>query len=191
MRKPDKQAAATGGLDQSGGCEIEFLATGKIGAAIALASILVIAGCAVSSPIEPAKTSKSRFDSALLYKGKTTVVGPGTPGNVQYRVFEQGATGFVPLQAVRETAEQRAQEFCGRKGRTMEAVTERDSTHIPAPGKFPRVEIVFDCIVVPPVNADSEDPKYTKLRDLKGLLDSGALTQAEFDREKAKILNQP
>jgi Short C-terminal domain len=191
MKKPDNDVAPTRGLHKSGNCEIGFRATGKIRAAIALASIVGLVGCAISSPIEPAKTSKSRFDSALLYKGKTTIVGPGTPGSEQYRVFEQGATGFVPLQAVRETAEQRAQEFCRGKGLSMESITERDSTHIPAPGKFPRVEIVFDCIAIPPVRAENEDPKYTKLRDLKRLLDSGALTQAEFDREKAKILSQP
>jgi len=35
------------------------------------------------------------------------------------------------------------------------------------------------------------DPRYAKLRDLKKLLDSGVITQAEFDREKEKILSEP
>jgi len=33
--------------------------------------------------------------------------------------------------------------------------------------------------------------KYDQIAKLKQLLDSGALTQAEFDREKAKVLGQP
>jgi hypothetical protein len=37
----------------------------------------------------------------------------------------------------------------------------------------------------------NEDPKYTKLVNLKKLLDGGVITQEEFDREKSKILNQP
>jgi hypothetical protein len=35
------------------------------------------------------------------------------------------------------------------------------------------------------------DPTYIKLVDLKRLLDTGVITQAEFDREKAKILAEP
>lgn len=37
----------------------------------------------------------------------------------------------------------------------------------------------------------NRDPKYIKLVNLKKLLDTGVITQAEFDREKAKILSQP
>ena len=37
----------------------------------------------------------------------------------------------------------------------------------------------------------AEDVKFIKLSNLKKLLDGGVLTQAEFEREKAKILNQP
>lgn len=157
-------------------------------AVVSLTSIATVSGCAVSSPIQPAKSSRSGFDGSI-YPGKTTDLSPGTPGNEQYRVFEQGATGFVPLQAVRETAEQRAEEFCKHSGRAVEAIQERDSTHFPLPGKFPRVEIIFDCIETP--TSGGSNPKYSKILELKGLLDNGALTQAEFDQEKAKILSQP
>ena len=60
-------------------------------------------------------------------------------------------------------------------------------------GNFPRIEIVFECIQ-PQVSEhapESTDPKYAKLLELKKLLDSGVLTKAEFDSEKAKILKQP
>jgi hypothetical protein len=60
-------------------------------------------------------------------------------------------------------------------------------------GNFPRVEIVFDCIANPALLTQSaaDDPKYTKLVNLKKLLDGGVINQDEFDREKAKILSQP
>lgn len=47
---------------------------------------------------------------------------------------------------------------------------------------------------VPPGSPDAtadEDPNYTKLVNLKKLLDSGVITKAEFDAEKAKILSRP
>ena len=155
----------------------------------ALATLL--AACSVTAPIQPAATSKSAFEGAV-YKGQTATVGPGTPGATGYRVFQQGASGFVSVQSVRETAEQRANEFCGRKGKVMESISETTSTPPYILGNFPRVEIVFDCTDKPgvPAAAPTED-RYVKIARLKQLLDSGALTQEEFEREKAKVLAQP
>ena len=58
---------------------------------------------------------------------------------------------------------------------------------------FPRIEIVFDCIDKPGLSPPSpvSDDKYAKLAKLKQLLDSGAITQEEFNQEKAKVLAQP
>ena len=116
----------------------------------------------------------------------------GRPGEPAYRVFQQGATGFVSIQSVREDAEQRATAFCDRKGKVMESLTETTATPPYILGNFPRVEIVFDCIDKPgsPTPVAGDD-KYAKLAKLKQLLDSGAITQAEFDKEKAKVLAQP
>lgn len=75
----------------------------------------------------------------------------------------------------------------------MESITETTSTPPFILGNFPRIEIVFDCIDKPglsPAPAVSDD-KYAKLAKLKQLLDSGAITQEEFNQEKAKILAQP
>ena len=80
-------------------------------------------GCAVTSPIQPAASSKSGFDGAV-YKGETVTTGIATPGNEAYRVFIQGATGFVSIGAVRDDAEQRAKEFCGRKTKSMHSLSE-------------------------------------------------------------------
>ena len=151
-----------------------------------------LAGCAVTSPIQPASSSKSAFEGAV-YKGETVTVSAGTPGNEAYRVFIQGATGFVSMQSVRDDAEQRAKEFCDRKGKAMESIRETTATPPYILGNFPRVEIVFDCVDRPTAvgPATGDDPKYTKLVNLKKLLDAAVITQDEFDREKAKILNQP
>jgi len=62
-------------------------------------------------------------------------------------------------------------------------------------GNFPRIEIVFQCLTpaqkIDSVSVSVPDPKYIKLVDLKRLLDTGVITQAEFDSEKAKILAEP
>lgn len=151
----------------------------------------MLIGCSVTAPVQPAATSKSGFEGAV-YKGQTVSVSPGMPGATQYRVFQQAASGFVSIQSVREDAEKRAVEFCDRKGKAMESVTETTATPPFVLGNFPRVEIVFDCVdkAAAPAVAPSDD-KYAKIAKLKQLLDSGALTQAEFDREKAKVLEQP
>jgi hypothetical protein len=157
--------------------------------AILIASIGALSGCSVTSPIQSAASSKSAFEGAV-YKGTTVTVSPGTPGSEQYRVFQQGATGFVSVQAVRDTAEHRAKDFCGRKGKAMESISETTSSPPYILGNFPRIEIVFDCAELGHVEA-ADDPKYRKLVNLKKLLDGGVITQTEFDAEKAKILSQP
>jgi hypothetical protein len=149
----------------------------------------VLAGCSITAPIQPAASSKSGFDG-VVYKGTTVTVGLGIPGAEQFRVFQQGATGFVSMQSVRDTAEQRAMDFCGHKGKAMESLNETTSSPPYILGNFPRIEIVFDCAEFGHVEA-RDDPKYTKLMNLKKLLDAGAITEAEFDREKAKVLNEP
>jgi hypothetical protein len=41
------------------------------------------------------------------------------------------------------------------------------------------------------VSVSVTDIKYIKLVDVKRLLDTGVITQAEFDSQKAKILAEP
>ncbi len=162
----------------------------KIRAWSIIAAALLTA-CSATAPIQPAATSRSNFEGAV-YKGTTVITGPGTPGAMTYRVFEKGATGFVSMSSVRDGAEQRATEFCDRKGKAMESVSETTSSPPYILGNFPRIEIVFDCVERPaPPGAAPTDDKYAKITKLKRLLDTGALTQDEFDREKAKVLAQP
>jgi hypothetical protein len=153
---------------------------------------IILSGCADTSTIQPAGSSKSQFEDAV-YRGESVTISSTTPGSEEYRVFHQGATGFVSVQSVRASAEQRATEFCDRRGKAMKPLRETTSKPPHILGNFPRVELIFGC-VDKPLSVGSpagDDPKYTKLVNLKKLLDSGALTPEEFEREKAKILSQP
>jgi hypothetical protein len=161
-----------------------------IAAGVSLVSLLV--GCATASPIQPVESSKSHFDGAV-FDGESVTISSSTPGHEAYRVFHHAATGFVSVQSVRVSAEKRATEFCDREGRAMKALSETTSRPPHILGNFPRIEIVFECVdrSASTTSPASEDTKYTRLVNLKKLLDSGVLSQEEFDREKAKILDQP
>lgn len=158
-----------------------------------LVSLTILAvGCASSSTIQPANASRSHFEGAV-YGGELNVVAEDKSGSEQYRVFEQGATGFVSLQSVRETAEQRANEFCGKQAGVPKTLTEHTSKPPHILGNFPRVELVFICVAKPSLAAAPatfQDATYIKLANLKKLLDDGVITKEEFDKQKAKILNQ-
>ena len=75
----------------------------------------------------------------------------------------------------------------------MNALRERVATPPFILGNWPRIEIVFECVATgaTPAALESDDSKYKKLGMLKELLDSGALTRDEFEKEKAKLLGQP
>jgi hypothetical protein len=60
-----------------------------------------------------------------------------------YRVYQRGGSGFVPVNAVRNAAEERAEAFARRQGRGMVILGEESGGNFPLPGSFPRVEIIF------------------------------------------------
>jgi hypothetical protein len=156
-----------------------------------LASI-ILAGCADSPAIQPANSSKSKFESSA-YHGETVTVRSTPPGVEEYRVFQEGSTGFVSIQSVRSDAEQRATAFCDGTGKSMLSLRETTATPPYILGNFPRVEIIFGCVdkVSAAAPTVGDDPKYAKLVSLKKLLDAKIITQQEFDAGKAKILNAP
>jgi uncharacterized protein with LGFP repeats len=65
------------------------------------------------------------------------------PSKDVYRVYQRGGSGFIPVNAVRNAAEQRAEEFARRQGRGMVVLGERSGGNFPLPGSFPRVELIF------------------------------------------------
>ena len=81
-------------------------------------------------------------------------------------------------------------EFCARKGKTFRSITETAAKPPYILGNFHRVELIFECATKLDAAASASDHgKYEKIATLKRLLDSGALTQQEFELEKARILS--
>ena len=78
------------------------------------------------------------------------------------------------------------------KGNGAQTLTEHTSTPPHILGNFPRVELVFICSEKNFARQSDlpifTDERYIKLSNFKKLLDSGAITQQEFEAEKAKIL---
>ncbi|MDM0043519.1 SHOCT domain-containing protein [Variovorax dokdonensis] len=158
-----------------------------------LVPVLVLIGCGQTSAIQASDKSTSHFANAT-FKGETTVLAEATKGSEQYRLFQQGATGYVSLQSVRDDVELRASQFCDRKGQSMNALRETTSVPPHILGNFPRAELEFECVPKPmaaAASAQTDDAKFNKLSNLKKLLDNGTLTQAEFEQEKKKVLAQP
>ena len=158
---------------------------------LATSVLIFMASCADAPAIQPASSSKSKFQDSV-YHGEWVTVKPTPPGIEEFRVFQEGGTGFVSIQSVRETAEQRAADFCERSGKVMQSLRETTAKPPYILGNFPRVEIIFGCVDKPPAGSPADDDsKYKKLVELKKLLDTGVITQQEFEHEKTKILNQP
>ena len=161
---------------------------------IAVSSALILAcvlsGCASSTAVEAASTSKSQFDGAV-YSGKTVELDKAIPGSEIYRAFQQGATGFVSVGSVRASVEDTASKHCSRKGKVVRPLEETTSTPPHILGNFPRVEWLFQCVDQPQSSGTAPamgGDKLSQLERLKKLLDSGAISQQEYDNEKAKIL---
>lgn len=153
---------------------------------------LFIAACSTASSVQRADQSKSGFEGAV-YDGEESVLRDDIPDSDAYRIFHQGATGFVSVQSVRNSAESRAITFCGNKGLRYELLRERVSVGAHIAGNFPRAELVFACIS----EKDSANlsgsgthsrSRYEELRELKSLLDEGVITPDEYEQEKREIL---
>ncbi|MCU7867859.1 MAG: SHOCT domain-containing protein [Candidatus Thiodiazotropha sp. (ex Lucinoma borealis)] len=152
--------------------------------------VTLLTACSTSSSIRNAGESESAFDDAA-YKGIETIINSDIPDNDAYRIFHQAATGFVSMQSIRNSAEQRAIDFCAKKSKVVKTLRERTSKPPHILGNFPRIEIVFACIDgVEEGAAASNVNKYDQIKQLKMLLDDGALTNEEFESEKSKLLSK-
>jgi Short C-terminal domain len=153
---------------------------------------LCASGCASTPAIQSAASSRSPFDSAV-YGGETTHLAKAATGEEAFRAFYQGGSGFVSLASVRETVEDMATKHCARQDKNVRLLHERSSTPPHVLGNLPRTEWVFECAARSPATTtvSSSSAKLEQIERLKKLLDSGALTQQEFDREKSKLLSAP
>ena len=161
---------------------------------------ILLCGCAKTSGIVDATKYKSYFEGAT-YSGDFVFVNSDTfPEQKKHRIFEQGATGSVPISSLKEKAYYKAGFFCGnKKGKPrVVAITEMTSPALFAPGNFPRYELVFICLqqeeepfhIQNKRALEVQNDKYNKIKLLKELFDSGALTKDEFNKEKNKLLNK-
>ena len=112
---------------------------------LSLVAVVLLAGCAHSTAVHLASSQPSPFDSAV-YGGTETVISKTNLVEVEeYRVFHQGATGFVSLNDVRNEAERRASSFCQRQDKVMRPLREIASQPPHILGNFPRIELIFSC----------------------------------------------
>ena len=157
-----------------------------------LIAVAVLAGCASNPPVQPAASSRSQFDSAV-YAGDVSELAKATPSDELFRAFYQGGSGFVSVSSVREAVDEMATKHCARLGKVPRPIQETTSKPPHILGNFPRVELLFECADSLPSNSSSSTAvdKLGQIERLKKLLDNGALTQQEYDREKAKLVTAP
>ena len=151
-----------------------------------IAATVALGGCASYPPVAPADSTKSRFEGAT-FSGETVVLGRPVPNEETYRVFRQAATGYISVATVRDNVEETATKQCERLGKAVHPVRETASKPPHILGNFPRVEWTFQC-VDKPSGPGSQSERLDQIERLKKLLDSGAITRVEYDREKARIL---
>jgi hypothetical protein len=146
---------------------------------------LIGEGCGTSSPIQRYSESKSHFSHP------PELMSNNYPQTNIYRIYYRASTGFTAIQTLRNTATQRAETFAQQQGKSIAVLGEQISQPPYILGNFPRLELVF-ALIDKPGNPNPPSPaldKYAQLERLKKLLDQGAITQEEFEKEKAKLLN--
>lgn len=145
---------------------------------IAFSTILLMAGCGASLPIQT--------------------------GLDTYSVTSSGA-GFS-TDGVKADVYEAANKHCTGLNRQMVEVSLK--TQDGALGRNPpSADLTFKClaqgdpeiqrrgsgqnvVLIPAMGQPPSSDRYAELKKLKELLDSGALTQKEFDEQKAKILSR-
>lgn len=98
---------------------------------------LAFASCAPSSAIQRVSESKSHFNPP------PTIMSHNYPEKDVYRVYQRGGSGFVPINAVRNAAEERAETFARRQGRYMVVLGDKIASPPYILGNFPRAEVIF------------------------------------------------
>ncbi|MFA6740849.1 MAG: SHOCT domain-containing protein [Arcobacteraceae bacterium] len=158
---------------------------------IFLTFILFFSGCSVKSEIKKVSESKSHFDDAIYTGQKDFYKSFEKIESDKYRIFHQASSGFTTTSAIRNTAMQRATEFC--KNINPENDVTKVSEHTGKPpyilGNFPKIEIIFACTQRKEnILSDNQQNKYDDLEKIKKLYDNGILTEEEYLKEKKKLL---
>jgi len=154
---------------------------------------ILLGGCASMSKIEKVSESESHFKDAV-YKGHDFYISDEKVDGEKYRVFHQASTGLSGTGGIRRSATQRADEYCKNLAPNKRMLTVSEHTAAPPYilGNFPQIEIIFACVDKKENKAmgNSVADKHDRISKIKKLLESGALTQEEFDEEKENILSE-
>src|SRR5262245_65978997 len=86
-----------------------------------IALLVLVGGCAVSSPIQRYTESQSAFDEP------PALMSHNYPETDIYRIYHRASSGFVSIQTIRKSAEQRAEEFAHRQGKSFVVLGEQTS----------------------------------------------------------------
>ena len=149
---------------------------------VLLLALCILSACSVSSPIEHVGSGKAYFRHPTKLKANNY------SDKDIYRVFEQGATGFVPVPALRAACMDRAEEFCQKQGRSLDVLGEQTKATIPTPFVWPAVELVF-AAAPSATSGAATSAGAARLARLKALKDKGLVSQEEYEKEKERYLN--
>lgn len=132
---------------------------------------------------------KYLFPFFFITLGGCTQIPVTQTGNQgEFVVVERHVGPLSNIAEAKADAKQRGVDYCTGMGKKF---VEKYAIDRPRNlGQFPESTLYFTC-GDPSVPAAGEDTKYTRLTNIKKLLDNGVLTQAEFEIEKTKILGQP
>ncbi len=106
-------------------------------------ALILLAGCAYETPVQRYSESASKF------RKPPQMMSHNYPDKDVYRIFQQGATGFVPLASIREDLELQAEKFCARQGKGMVVLGANYSKPPYILGNFPRMELIFAAVNKP------------------------------------------
>jgi hypothetical protein len=108
-----------------------------------LAVSLLLGGCAYETPVQRYSESASKF------RKPPQMMSHNYPDKDVYRIFQQGATGFVPMSSIRQDLELQAETFCKRLGKNMVVLGANYSKPPYILGNFPRMELIFAAVDEP------------------------------------------
>jgi hypothetical protein len=106
-------------------------------------TIVFVSGCAYDTPVQRYSESQSRF------RNPPELMSHSYPDKDVYRIFQQGATGFVPISSIREDLEAQAERFAERQGKSIVVLGYNASKPPFILGNFPRMELVFAVVDKP------------------------------------------
>lgn len=148
-----------------------------------LTVVLFMTSCATIGPIKRYSESKSRFNHP------PELMSNNYAKEDIYRVYQRASTGYTPMRSLRNKVEERIDKFAKGQDKSFVILGERSSNPPFVAGNFPRIEIVF-ALIDKKANTNAKEDKISRLQKLKKLLDDGALTKEEYEKEKKKILDE-